>query len=92
MATHEAKLQQNQPSVCTIKKYHKFDANYIKLAVLGGGGGGNRTPVRKRFLRNFSGRRVSFAFPHPSVGTHTHGLGSFIVHGALKALRTHVRR
>ena len=55
-----------------------------------GGGGGSRTPVRKRFNGNFSGRRRSFTFPHPDVGRQTSGLGSFIVHGALKALRTHV--
>ena len=55
-----------------------------------GGDGGNRTPVRKRFNRNFSGRRRSFAFPHPSVDRHTRGLGSFMIHGTLKALRTHV--
>ena len=55
-----------------------------------GGGGGSRTPVRKRFLSNFSGRRRSFTFPCPDVGRQTSGLGSFIVHGALKALRTHV--
>ena len=54
-----------------------------------GGGGGSRTPVRKRFNGNFSGRRRSFTFPHPDVGRQTSGLGSFIVHGALKALRTH---
>lgn len=55
-----------------------------------GGGGGSRTPVRKRFLGNLSGRRRSFTFPYPGVGRQTTGLGSFIVHGALKALRTHV--
>ena len=63
-----------------------------KLRCSFGGGGGNRTPVRKCFLRNLSGRRESFAFPYPGVDAHTRGLGSFIVHGALKALRTHVRR
>ena len=54
-----------------------------------GGGEGSRTPVRKRFNGNFSGRRRSFTFPCPGVGRQTTGLGSFIVHGALKALRTH---
>ena len=33
-----------------------------------GGGGGSRTPVRKHFHGNFSGRRQSFVFPHLSVG------------------------
>ena len=56
---------------------------------INGGGGGNRTPVRKRFDRNFSGRRRSFAFPRPSADRHARGLGSFMIHGALKALRTH---
>ena len=59
------------------------------LSTLHGGGGGNRTPVRKRFLGNFSGRRRSFTFPCPGVGRQTTGLGSFMIHGALKALRTH---
>ena len=52
--------------------------------------GGSRTPVRKRFLGNFSGRRRSFTFPHPGVGRQTTGVSSFMIHGALKALRTHV--
>ena len=62
------------------------------VGIPNGGGGGNRTPVRKCFLRNLSGRRESFNFPYPGVDAHTQRLGSFIVHGALKALRTHVRR
>ena len=33
-----------------------------------GGGGGNRTPVRKHFHGNFSGRRQSFTFPRSGVG------------------------
>ncbi len=41
-----------------------------------GGGGGSRTPVRKRFLGNFSGRRGSFTFPRSGVGPHTQELGS----------------
>ena len=54
-----------------------------------GGGGGSRTPVRKRFLGNLSGRRRSFTFPCPVAGRQAKGLGSFMIHGALKALRTH---
>ena len=57
--------------------------------LLFGGGGGNRTPVRKRLNRNFSGRRRLFAFPRPGANRHAQGLGSFMIHGALKALRTH---
>ena len=56
-----------------------------------GGGGGSRTPVRKRFLGNLSGRRRSFTFPRPVAGRQAKGLGSFMIHGALKALRTHGR-
>ena len=66
------------------------DTFVSKLSCLFGGDGGNRTPVRKRFDRNFSGRRRLFTFPHPGASRHARGLGSFIVHGALKALRTHV--
>lgn len=55
-----------------------------------GGGGGSRTPVRKRFNGNFSGRRRFFTFPRSGVSRHTQELGSFMIHGALKALRTHV--
>ena len=55
-----------------------------------GGGGGNRTPVRKHFNRNFSGRRRSFAFPHPSAGRHARGIGSFMMRGTGKAYCTHV--
>ena len=57
--------------------------------LLFGGGGGNRTPVRKRLNRNFSGRRRLFTFPRPGASRHAQGLGSFMIHGALKALRTH---
>ena len=56
----------------------------------GNGGGGSRTPVRKRFNKNFSGRRRLFTFPHPGVSRHTQRLGSFMIHGTRKALRTHV--
>ena len=63
-----------------------------KLSTLFGGDGENRTPVRKHFNRNFSGRRRSFTFPRPRADRHAHGLGSFIIHGALKALRVHVHR
>ena len=60
-----------------------------KLRFLFGGAGGNRTPVRKQLDRTFSGRRRLFTFPRRGVNRHTTRLGSFIVHGALKALRTH---
>ena len=60
------------------------------LHILYGGDGGNRTPVRKRFNKNFSGRRRLFTFPHPGGSRHPTGFGSFMMHGAFKALRTHV--
>ena len=54
-----------------------------------GGDEGNRTPVRKQFGRTFSGRSLLFTFPYPAGNKHPAGLGSFIMRGALKALRTH---
>ena len=69
-------------------EHKKKDTTFV-VSFFSGGGGGSRTPVRKRFLGNLSGRRRSFTFPYPGVGRQTTGLGSFIVHGALKALRTH---
>ena len=67
------------------KKKYPTTAGYFFF----GGDGGNRTPVRKRFLRNFSGRRRLFAFPRPCASRHARGFGSFMMHGTLKALRTH---
>lgn len=74
---------------------HTFTAKpplkkYVFVQCPFGGDGGNRTPVRKHFNRNFSGRRRSFTFPRPAAGRHAAGLGSFIIHGPLKALRAHV--
>ena len=54
-----------------------------------GGAEGNRTPVRKQLGRNFSGRSLLFTFPQPDGNKHPAGISSFIMHGALKALRTH---
>lgn len=71
------------------RRYRKA-LDFKRNRVLLGGDGENRTPVRKHFNRNFSGRRRSFAFPRPCADRHAHGLGSFIIHGALKALRAHV--
>ena len=54
-----------------------------------GGGGGCRTPVRKRFSRNFSVRRRLLRpegrFPFREASRHACRSGSFIVHGARKA-------
>ena len=54
-----------------------------------GGAEGNRTPVRKQLGGNFSGRSLLFTFPYPDGNKHPAGLGSFIMHGTRKALRTH---
>ena len=60
-----------------------------------GGAEGNRTPVRKCFSGTFSGRRrlcCAYArFPFPVQAVTHDGSGSFMIHGALKALRTHGR-
>ena len=73
----------------TFTAKHKKSSRTICSPRRRGGDGGNRTPVRKRFLRNFSGRRRLFAFPRPCASRHARGLGSFMMHGTLKALRTH---
>lgn len=54
-----------------------------------GGGGESRTPVRKQLDWNFSGRSPLFTFPHPDGNGHPAGFGSFMMHGAGKAYRTH---
>ena len=54
-----------------------------------GGGEGNRTPVRRQLGKNFSGRSLLFTFPQPGGNKHPTGISSFMIHGALKALRTH---
>jgi len=54
-----------------------------------GGAEGSRTPVRKRIHRNFSERRRSITFPHPSVGRHTQGIGRVIMRGTVNSFRTH---
>ena len=61
-----------------------------KSGIFGGGDEGSWTPVRRYFNRNLSGRRRLFAFPHSGENRHSQELGSFMIHGALKALRTHV--
>ena len=62
-----------------------------KAALYFGGAEGNRTPVRKQLGKNFSGCSLLFTFPQPGGNKHPTGISSFIMHGALKALRTHVR-
>ena len=68
----------------------KKKAHPQRVDFLFGGAEGNRTPVRKQLGKTFSGRSLLFTFPHPIGNKHSMGLGSFKMHGALKALRTHV--
>ena len=60
-----------------------------QMVVWNGGADGNRTHVRKQLGKNFSGRRQLFTFPRLHGNCHPYSLSSFIMHGALKALRTH---
>ena len=61
-----------------------------------GGGGESRTPVRKPFHGNFSGRRrllresCSPCSRHPGQAVTPRGLVSFMIHGRRKALPAHV--
>ena len=73
------------------KNNHTFRCGYFY-----GGGGESRTPVRKRFPRNFSGRRRLFwescspsSLSCRQAVTPT-GQVSFIIHGRFKALPAHV--
>ena len=67
-----------------------------KRAFLFGGGGESRTPVRKPFHGNFSGRRRllresrSPGSRHPGQAVTPRGLVSFMIHGRRKALPAHV--
>ena len=60
---------------------------YVKVC---GGGGGSRTPVRKRIHKSFSGRSLMFTFPRTDANRRASELGSFILHAGLKALPGHV--
>lgn len=61
-----------------------------KLRFLFGGGGGSRTPVRKHFLGNLSGRRRLFLFPRHAANRHAAWVGSFMGHAGGKAYPGHV--
>ena len=80
-----------QPNITCPAGASIIEKSTAYAVLFSGGGGESRTPVRKHFHRNFSGRRRLFTFPYPGVSRHTQGLGSFMMHGALKALRAHVR-
>jgi len=61
-------------------------------ALFPGGGGGNRTRVRKPLNATFSGCRVSTVFPGSTAGTQAVLLGSLLVHDRYKSkLTVHVR-
>ena len=66
------------------------------VVLFSGGGGGSRTPVRKLFHGNFSGRRrllrrsCSSCSPLPRQAVTPEGQVSFIIHGQRKALPAHV--
>lgn len=45
--------------------------------------------VAPQSVYNFSGRSPLFTFPHPDGNGHPAGFGSFMMHGAGKAYRTH---
>lgn len=61
-----------------------------KLRCFFGGGGGSRTPVRKHFLGNLSGRRRLFLFPRHAANRHAAWVGSFMGHAGGKAYPGHV--
>ena len=63
--------------------------DFHQMVVWNGGAEGNRTPVRRQLGKNFSGRSLLFTFPQPGGNKHPTSISSFIMHGALKALRTH---
>ena len=63
--------------------------DFHQMVVWNGGAEGNRTPVRKQLGKNFSGRSSLFTFPYSDGNEHPAELGSFMMHGTLKALRTH---
>mgnify|MGYP006947728871 CR=1 FL=1 len=68
---------------------------YLREKIQFGGVEESWTPVRKRFKGNFSGRRRLFwdsasLFPSLPAKRQDGKSGSFIMHGALKALRAHV--
>ena len=69
--------------------YKKHDGFVSKPSCLFGGAEGNRTPVRRQLDKTFSGRSLLFTFPHPIGNKHSMGLSSLMMHGTLKALRTH---
>ena len=71
------------------EKHRKSRPDREIWTALFGGGGGNRTPVRKQLDRNFSGRSLLFTFPQPAGNKHPAGIGSFMMHGTGKAYRTH---
>ena len=52
--------------------------------------GGIEPPSESASTGTSPGAGGSFTFPYSGVDRHTQEFGSFMIHGALKALRTHV--
>lgn len=71
---------QEKPAITAIAGFSPF-----------GGGEGSRTPVRKPIHKSFSERRRLFTFPRTDGSRQPSALGSFMMHGAGKAYRTHGR-
>ena len=63
---------------------------FFAIAHFCGGDEENRTPVRKFIHKRLSERSLRLTFPHIKDRKQTLMLGSFIVHGRLKALPAHV--
>ena len=82
----------NKYASWSVKVDHEAYFCYFPLSArMNGGGEGSRTPVRKHFHGNFSGRRRYFTFPRSGVCRHTQKLGRVMMHGTLNSLRTHGR-
>ena len=73
-----------------IKKSIAISKNTAMDFLFENGAEGNRTPVRRQLDKTFSERSLLFTFPQPDGNKHPSGISSFMMHGTLKALRTHV--
>lgn len=83
------------PSILISHGIYK-NSHTLRCGYFYGGGGGSRTPVRKLFHGNFSGRRRLFRESCspcsllPGQAVTPGGQVSFIIHGRRKALPAHV--
>ena len=75
------------------KTSHKKKITYTDLVFVyvkvDGGDEENRTPVRKFIRKRLSERSLCLTFPYGKARKQALPLGSFIVHGRLKALSAH---